>query len=391
MTLAYMPPGDILVETFNEFPGTRIDIAIAIPARNEEERIGRCLTALAGQVGVERNRIRVVVALNNTKDRSLQIIRQCAPSLPIVIEVIDFTLPKAQANAGFARRIAMDHAARGLGGRDVLLSTDADTRPDSDWVAQNLAELAIGTDAVAGHVTAEPDELAQLDPAVVELGAAEWEYQNLLAELDGRADPIDYDPWPKHNQRSGASMAVTVESYGRVGGVPAIPVGEDRALLAAIAAIDGRIRHALSVHVVTSARTVGRAVGGMADALRTRGTQAYVCDDILEPATNALRRAKLRAEARRAHHNGLLSEWCRKKRIPLAMIHGATNGPFGRLWQSIEAVDPSLRWTRLTSDQLAAEIASANTLLSRLRTTSVQGESEPRAGEQGMEASERVQ
>jgi hypothetical protein len=360
------PPADTVTELFNQGWHAVPDIAIAIPANNEEERIGPCLASLAQQIGVDHRRLQVVIALNNTTDRTFDFIRQQAPHLGIAIEVMNFTVPKAQANAGYARRIAMDRAFARLPSHGVLLSTDADTRPDADWVAHNLAELARGTDAVAGYVTADPDELARIDAAVLELGAAEWEYQNLLAELDGRADKIGYDPWPKHNQLCGASIAVSVDAYTRAGGLPALPVGEDRALFSAIAANDGRIRHSLAAHVVTSARTIGRANGGMADALRTRGTGSYMCDEVLEPAKHALRRARWRSNARQAHEAGEITKWCRQNNAPYIIDDAAQRMSFGLFWQTLEESHPLLAWERLRSDQLPEEITAAKEILAEL-------------------------
>jgi hypothetical protein len=357
------PPVDTVTELFNQGWHSVPDIAIAIPANNEEERIGACLAALAQQTGVDHKRLQIVIALNNTTDRTFDFIREQAPHLGIAIEVMNFSVPKAQANAGYARRIAMDRAFARLPSDGVLLSTDADTRPDADWVAHNLAELARGTDAVAGYVTADPDELALIEPAVLKLGAAEWEYQNLLAELDGLADKVGHDPWPKHNQLCGASIAVSVDAYTRAGGLPALSVGEDRALFNAIAANDGRIRHSLAAHVVTSARTIGRANGGMADALRTRGTGAYMCDEVLEPARHALRRARWRSQARQAHQAGEITHWCSQNEVPCILGDAAQRIAFGRLWQTLEEFHPLLAWERLRSDQLPKEITAAKAIL----------------------------
>ncbi|MFV4649383.1 hypothetical protein ACNJUT_22570, partial [Mycobacterium tuberculosis] len=91
----------------------------------------------------------------------------------------------------------------------------------------------------------------------------EWEYQQLAAELDARMDPEAHDPWPRHNQNCGASAAVTATAYRAIGGLPPRPVGEDRALFEMLRRIDGKIRHSLEVQVVTSARTDGRASGGL--------------------------------------------------------------------------------------------------------------------------------
>ncbi|MBA5770798.1 hypothetical protein, partial [Escherichia coli] len=74
----------------------------------------------------------------------------------------------------------------------------------------------------------------------LERGRMEWQYQQLVAELQSRSDPEAHDPWPRHNQNCGASAAVTLDAYRRIGGLPPIPVGEDRALFEMIRRIDGK-------------------------------------------------------------------------------------------------------------------------------------------------------
>ena len=74
-----------------------------------------------------------------------------------------------------------------------------------------------------------------------------------------------------------------------------MPLGEDRAFLSALRRVDARIRHAPEVRVVVSGRTIGRAVGGMADTIRRRMIKPdETIDDRLEPAEDAARRAHLR-------------------------------------------------------------------------------------------------
>ena len=92
------------------------------------------------------------------------------------------------ANAGWARRLAMEGAAQLAAPDGVILTTDADTLVHCDWVEANLREIAAGHDAIAGYVMADPMELMELPPAILERGRLEWEYQQLAAELDARAE-----------------------------------------------------------------------------------------------------------------------------------------------------------------------------------------------------------
>ena len=97
-------------------------IAVAIPVRDEAERIAACLTALNGQ---DRLPDMVLLLLNNCTDATEAIARVLAPSLRFELELVCRELPPAQANAGSARRIAMALAARAVGPDGILLTTDA--------------------------------------------------------------------------------------------------------------------------------------------------------------------------------------------------------------------------------------------------------------------------
>ena len=184
----------------------------------------------------------------------------------------------------------MAEAARLAGLDGVLLTTDADGQVDPDWLAANLQCLADGADAVAGWVDLHPIEWGAIPRALHEDDARECAYDRLCDEIHGLLDPDPADPLPRHTQHSGASIAVTAAAFARCGGVPAIPSGEDRALIAALRRVDARIRHAPEVHVSVSGRTEGRSEGGMADTIRRRLAKPdeYI-DDRLEPALDCAR------------------------------------------------------------------------------------------------------
>jgi hypothetical protein len=116
----------------------------------------------------------------------------------------------------------------------VLLTTDADARVSPDWVADNLAALAAGADAVAGRAEIE-SEGARLIPAHLHaIDARERAFAALLDEIAALVDPDPADPWPRHDEHTGASIAVSVAAYRRADGMPAAPLGEDRAFFAAL-------------------------------------------------------------------------------------------------------------------------------------------------------------
>ena len=335
---------------FNSRAAGKACNAVAIPARNEAQRLGQCLQAIGQQSGISPPTT-IVVLLNNTNDNSLDILEQTVNSTGSHTVAVNVDLPAKYANAGWARRLAMDAAAQLLADDGILLTTDADARADPEWILRNLESFAEGADAVAGFVTADWSELSLFPPEILQHGAREWEYQFLCAEVDARLDPIPHDPWPNHNQGCGASLAVRLPMYGRIGGLPPIPTGEDRALIDEVYAAPGRVRHAIWPHVTASARKVGRAKGGMAEALLHRGTEAYYCDDILEPARITVMRARLRAQARA---NFVLNS-C-----------GTILG-FEAFWKSQEMQHSALPRHLLRSYQLDAEIRRLRHVLRLLR------------------------
>jgi cellulose synthase/poly-beta-1,6-N-acetylglucosamine synthase-like glycosyltransferase len=246
-------------------------VAVAIPAHDEAALIGRCLDALAGQVGAGPFAVRVFA--NNCTDATAAVARQ--PRAGLRVTVLEGDLAPEARGAGFARRVAVAAAARDA---DIVLTTDADCVPDPDWIAAHLAAFAVGVDAVAGRVSGDWAELRKLPPAALEAGAVEWEYLAVLARAEATFAPVPHDPWPRHAQCCGANLGITHAMLERVGGIPALACGEDRALIAAVQQAGGKVRFAPAPHVTASARIAGRAAGGMAAALTARCAPGYRCD-----------------------------------------------------------------------------------------------------------------
>jgi hypothetical protein len=341
------PKFSIRIERFGSGTAVRPLAVVAIPVKDEVERIGLCLESLAGQTGVDFDEMLVLLLLNNCSDGTAERVRELAPELPYRLELQHVELPDPYANAGWARRLAMEGAAAHVDPAGLILTTDADTVVDSDWVEANRREIAAGVDAVAGYVMADPGELMELDPCILERGALEWEYQQLAAELEARADPDAHDPWPRHNQNCGASAAVTAAAYRKIGGLPPKRVGEDRALFEMLRRFDLRIRHSLEVQVLTSARTDGRALGGLSDAIRLRGDPDHPCDEALEEAVPTLRRCLWRAELRRQWKAGRLDHaweaWAARLEVsPTDFRRAMERRAFGEMWAELEARSPRL-------------------------------------------------
>ena len=338
-------------------------VVVAIPAKNEQDLLPECLMALARQRDVDMRDVTVLVCCNNCTDDTAGAALALARRTPyaLVAEAVD--LPETMAHAGGARRRAMDlaDALCALGG--LILTTDADGKVDDGWIAAYDAAFALKVDLVAGRVSTEWEQLRKFPAAVLEVGAREWEYQGLCAELEALCDPEPHDPWPRHNQTCGANLGITKSAYGAIGGLPILRTGEDSALVREVWRRDGRVRHDPGPHVTVSARLIGRAQGGMADALSSRHGEDYLCDDLLEPAHDLMQRALWRHAARNAFEAGALAQWASSVGAQL----NSTHATFGDAWLAIESDTPVLAKRRLSVPELERELTRIGHLLAQAR------------------------
>jgi hypothetical protein len=353
---------------------------VAIPVRDEEERLPACLRALARQRdrsgrSIPPTLVRIVVFANNCTDQSASLARSLGETWSLDIRVVEASLPPDAAHAGNARRAVMDLAEAWLveaGESDgVILATDADSQVAPNWIAENLAAFAAGAEAVLGRIDLD-EEGASLPEALHRRGQLEDTYERLLNELSWLLDPLEHDPWPHHATISGASLGVTRAAYCRVGRLPRVPLGEDKALVALLYHHDARIRHCPTAHVITSGRTNGRAPGGVADtlAIRSREPDAF-CDDALEPFRTAFARAAWRGCLRRRHsagHVALDQDWATKLGIsPREVNDIVQESAFGAAWGAIEDRSPLFARRLLRPTELPEQISIARRWLAHLR------------------------
>lgn len=276
---------------------------VCIPARNEAERLPRLLASLAAQEGVSaRAPLRVVVLTNNCRDGTVQAVRDVEASgilATLALRLTDVELAGAEAHVGTARRMALEAGADWLeadGQPDgILLTTDADARLPADWVTANLRALE-AADVVGGRLVIDEDGTA--DPDLVALHARIERYWSGVRRLEDLLDPPPHDPAPRHGDHTGASLAVPAVLYRAVGGLPALPCGEDNALVGLLRANGARLRHCPEVHVLVSSRHQGRVSGGMATEMLRRARvlhgEAYLLPEAAHWQALILRRAALR-------------------------------------------------------------------------------------------------
>jgi GT2 family glycosyltransferase len=344
-------------------------VIVAIPVRNEVNRIEACLAALAAQSKLPEA---AVLLFNNCDDGSQVEAKRISRNLPFSLEMISVQLASHEANAGTARRLAMWQASNIAGNDGALLTTDADAVVGHDWISRNIAALLAGADAVCGRVVIDPVEALAIPTHLHADDRLENELLDLLDQIAFALDPEPHDPRPRHVQAAGASLAVSNEMFRRVGGVPIVASGEDRALVHALTLIDARIRHDVGMEVVASGRLDGRAPGGMADTIRRRMRQQdEYADDLVEPAADAYRRADFRRRLRAAWHDrvcpGELAADLGFAPSRLSLMLSASF--FGTAWDRVQRESPVLLRRRIRFVDLPRQIGLARELLgSRCRT-----------------------
>jgi hypothetical protein len=344
-------------------------IIVAIPVHNEAGYIEQCLNALAEQSSAAP--FQVVTLLNNCTDGTPGIVRGLQSTLPYVLHVREQWFDPPRANAGMARRLAACHAQALAGTDGIVLTTDADSRVAQDWIATNIAEIDAGADAVAGMAVLDERDAAELPQRLFADEEKSDIFSSLLDEIDWLIDPDPADPWPRHTEHSGASIAVRARYLAWAGGIPAVPLGEDRELFGQLRRIDARIRHSRNVTVTVSGRMVGRAQGGMADTIARRLLLPdQWLDDCLECADTHVRRAMLRASAREAWTECAtdVSSLAAALRLSVAKVQSALEAEtFGRAWCDLECASSALLRRKVPVKDVARETRKAKAIVARLR------------------------
>ena len=226
---------------------------VVVPARDEQDRIGACLEALAAQT-VGLSAFETILVADGCQDRTEPVARETAERLGLSLTI----LQGPGAGSGPARGLGMDVAAerlrsRGLP-RGLIATTDADSEPAPDWLERQLAHLERGADVIAGAIelAAEATEL----PVAV-LDRRRRDAAARMAEITAT------DPGAAHHHFAGASLGVSADVYRRVGGIDATPALEDEAFAGTLARHRIPILRPADVRVRTAVRTDGRAARGL--------------------------------------------------------------------------------------------------------------------------------
>ena len=307
MPITYSPKIHFSEPLVDRSPLETCEACIVVPAREESVRIEKCLSALVRQVDpdgrpIDPVKYEVIVLANNCHDETAARARAFGVQHPcLVLHVVEINFPPERSYVGCARKLLMDEACRRLfllgrpGG--VIASTDADSFVDPGWIAGIMREVDAGADAVGGRIVADRDERLLLHPSAELTYLQQVAYDFLIAELEDLIDPDPFDPFPRHFNHIGASLAVTAGLYAQIGGLPDVLEDEDKELYKAILRSGARFRHSLDVRVTTSARLDGRVERGFSAGLRHFGRLGQQSRPMLVESVAA---SEIRLRARRA-------------------------------------------------------------------------------------------
>ncbi|MFS0736012.1 glycosyltransferase [Sphingomonas sp. 1P06PA] len=236
----------------------QIAAAVCVPCRNEARLLPNLLDALAAQRGA--GPFVLCLLYDGCSDASADVVAARSKQLPF--RVITADIAAGAPNAGLARGRAMALGLDLLGDRPgaIIVSTDADSVPASNWLASNLAALEVA-DVAAGRIMREPGFPSPLQDRVEA-------YLDSLHMLRRKIDPLPWEAPATHHYTSGASLGFRLGAYRSLGGFDPLPSAEDARMVDTAHRAGLRVRHDDAIRVTTSARRVGRAVGGLADHLR---------------------------------------------------------------------------------------------------------------------------
>ena len=234
-------------------PGPVRAVGVLVPARDERDHVGACLDAALTALARLPRHVRTALCLvvDRSGDGTGDVARRAVATHGAVRTTVDVITNEAPVTIGAVRNAGARALLRRLGAaapeRTWLLSTDADSTVGPDGAGRHVHLAAAGVDAGAGG-----GELA--GPGRVG------------ADPDPSGDPGR----PPAPDLYAANLGVRAAPFRGVGGFPAVPSGEEHALLHRLRRAGYRLVSGADITVRTSARTRGRATGGLADLLRDR-------------------------------------------------------------------------------------------------------------------------
>lgn len=220
-------------------------VAVVIPARNEERLIRRCLAAV--QVAADTVRahregtsVAVYVVLDHCTDRTADIVAEHREVAPLPI------------------RAGMVGKARAAGVR-AFAETVAD--PSRAWVANTDADSVVPSDWLVNHLVAADDGYAMM------VGMVALDRSSATRELLEAWGP-EVEVADGHPHVYGANLGLTLQTYLRLGGFAEVAAHEDAGLVRAARERGLAVLASAPSRVLTSPRLQSRAPDGLGAYLR---------------------------------------------------------------------------------------------------------------------------
>ncbi|GAB3915495.1 glycosyl transferase [Microlunatus endophyticus] len=221
-------------------------IAVVVPARDEEQLIGRCLQSIVlarSRLLIEHPEVgcRVVVVADSCLDDTARI----AQSIPGV-QVVTSAAGQVGAARSLGIRTVLDDAPEVAGADCWLANTDADTVVPENWLSYQWQLGGSGADAMIGTVRPDP---ADLTPS-------QWERWR-----------SGHRPGHPNGHVHGANLGIRAGAYQQAGGFPTVAEHEDNLIIDRLRALGRTLIASDACEVITSGRRIGRTPGGYANHL----------------------------------------------------------------------------------------------------------------------------
>jgi glycosyltransferase involved in cell wall biosynthesis len=232
------------------------EVAVLIPARNEEALLGRCLESVIRAIDAlpVTMRASIVLVSDSSTDRTAEIGYSLIAAHGSVLQTRAGTVGTARA---LAASYAIEKKTAPLS-RLWLANTDADCVVPPCWLSDQIHFAASGIEAVAGIISV--DSFEEHGPEV----PARFRMSYSI-HADGTRPHIH-----------AANLGVRADRYVDVGGWANLKTGEDHDLWGRLKRTGVRLLSSAQLQVVTSGRRAGRAPNGFAGALAAHNETVLV-------------------------------------------------------------------------------------------------------------------
>ncbi|WP_432560905.1 glycosyltransferase family 2 protein [Kineococcus sp. SYSU DK003] len=213
-------------------------VVVVVPARDEEETIGRCLAGLERATHRCPVPVDVTVVADRCSDATAQ--TAAAAGVRVVVSTAGAVGP-ARAAGVAAALVDVPHEQWAT---TWIASTDADSVVAGGWLRHQVETADSGVDLLLGTVLL-PGPAGSHTGWRARYAAGTWGTGHLHVH--------------------GANLGVRASTYVAAGGFPPLPAHEDRVLTDRVRELPGvRVRSSTRCPVLTSDRLLGRAPEGVA-------------------------------------------------------------------------------------------------------------------------------